>query len=286
LNGSGAVAAEPNSPRGQRFSQVYLRNGDLLPDSRRMRRRIGTLIDAHFSREYREIFARELGVAISSNAEYTGWWPEFMEKAELRDVLDSITLLYQYVTPTYYLNDQSLREWTREQRKAIVGEARRIFLEEHVRYRVDDQGGIHFSVDAEFERSRIATLRNLGAGRYAGVAKAFEDAFAALDRTPPDAKAAVRAVFFATEGLFRLMFPKAALLGTGEIDKYLRPRIDAAFSADRVAHSAAQKCLTSFREWVSAVHNYRHEPGTEEPAHPPSRSQFISSRQELRTSGG
>jgi hypothetical protein len=85
---------------------------------------------------------------------------------------------------------------------------------------------------------------------------------------PPDGKAAVRGVFTPAEGLFRLM-TSAGVLGVSELDKNIRPRIDALFVADIPARTASHRILASFQDWIAACHQYRHEPGTEEPAQPP-----------------
>jgi hypothetical protein len=124
-------------------------------------------------------------------------------------------------------------------------------------------------VDSEFERSRIATLSQLGQARYSGVRELFEKAFAAMDSTPPDGKGAIRNVFFAAENLFRLMYPSSAQLSTSEVLKQLKPKIDAMYHDQKPAIYVAQKQLSAFKEWIDGAHFYRHEPGTEEPAQPP-----------------
>jgi len=78
-----------------------------------------------------------------------------LEKAQLRDVLDSITLRFKTLKVPLY---DGTGENTKKAEADFLAEARRIFAEERVRYRIDDKGGVHFTVDAEFERSRIATL--------------------------------------------------------------------------------------------------------------------------------
>jgi hypothetical protein len=42
-----------------------------------------------------------------------------------------------------------------------------------------------------------------------------------------------------------------------------------AYAGDAVALRAAMKQLASFKDWVDASHNYRHEQGSEEPVQPP-----------------
>ena len=202
-------------PTGQRFSQTYLLSPELLPDSARMRRRLGHLYGHFDLADFGRHFARELGVPVDLNSsKHAYYWPPFLEKADLRDVLDSITIRYKYLNLGYY---DSTGEKLPEVKESFLVEARRIFAEERVRYRVDDKGGVHFTVDAEFERSRIATLSQLGQQRYAGVKELFDSGFTALDSSPPDGKAAIRGVFFAAESLFRLMYPNSPQLNAGEV---------------------------------------------------------------------
>jgi hypothetical protein len=228
-----------------------------------MRRRLGHLYAQFRLDGFGDVIARELGVPIdSSDSRYGFYWPPFLAKAELRDVLDSITIRYDNLRVGHY--DETGVD-TRNAKAKFLTEARRIFAEEKVRYRIDDQGGVHFTVDGEFERSRVATLSELGQSRYSGVRELFESAFTAMDSTP----AAIRAIFFAVESLFRLMFPNSAQLNSGEVTKQLKPRIDAIYADQKPAVYVAQKQLAALQDWIDGAHFYRHEPGTEDPAQPP-----------------
>ena len=252
---------------GHRFSRVYLASPNLLPDSKRMRRRLGHAIGDTYLRDFGSELAAELGIFVDCNSSaYSTYWPPFVEKMELRDVLDAITIRYRTIRVSYYDETGAA---TRETKTKFLTEVKRIFIEEGVRYRLDNQGGVHFTVDAEFERARISTLSELGRTRYSGVNELFESSFSALDATPPDGKAAIRAVFFAAESLFRLMFPSAPQLNAGELQRLLKPKLDTMYAEQRPAVYMAQKQLAAFKEWIDAAHFYRHEPGTEEPAQPP-----------------
>lgn len=259
----------PNSerPAGQRFSQVYLSSPDLLSDSKRMRRRLGELIGTTYLRDFSGLVPYELGISFDvDDAQYPSFWPTFCEKAQLRNVLDVITLRYQNFGLSYY---DSTGEMTEEAQKLFLNEARRIFREEQVHYVIDDKGGVHFSVDAEFANVRASTIAALSSARYNGARQSFEDAHKALDKMPPDGKAAIRATFFAAEGLFRLMFSSAPQLNGSEVTKHLKPLVDSFYATERPALHVAQKQLAAFREWIDGAHFYRHEPGTPEPAQPP-----------------
>ena len=191
-------------------------------------------------------------------------WRTFTEQCELRDLLDTVTVAYRYLNKkagSGMYDSRSAARWLRE--------IDRIFREEDVRYRVDERAGVHFSVDEEFERNRSATISSLAVPRYANVLDQFDGAYTQLAETPPDGKNAIRSVFAAAEGLFRLMFPDAARLGVKEIDKHLAPLVQKATAADVTAAGASAKFVLSFKEWVNSAHFYRHEPGKEEIAQPP-----------------
>lgn len=250
-----------DSSDAQRFSLAYGRRGEPTSDSTRMRRRIAALLE-QFPNSQKEALARQIerehGVAMSpytagyydGNSSYH--WNRFLETVELRDVLDLVS-----TATGVFLQHQT---W--------IEEVRRIFAEEHVRYRVNDAGGVRFAIDESFERGTAATISALGEKRYATTLTTFEAALNALVATPPRGKDAVRGVFSAAEGLFRLIFPKAPRLGGDEISTHLRPVIEQQF-ADSAARGAALKSLRSFREWVDAAHFYRHEPNHAEPTEPP-----------------
>jgi hypothetical protein len=248
---------------GRRFSLNYLGGGEPSADSKRMRQRLATqLVQFDFSR-FALLVTKELGVKVPHDGKYGFHWEQFFRDAELRDILDTITLYHNHLK-SYWDEAQAQKnaqKWLKE--------VDRVFREENVRYAVDQSGGVHFFVDQEFEARRAAALSVLQSARYANVLAGFEDAYKAFDRSPPDGKWAIRAIFAASEGLFRLMFPKASILGVDELNKFLRPVIEQRLSGDKAATGAANKMITSLREWVIAAHNYRHEQGSEEPAQPP-----------------
>ncbi|MGR9503845.1 hypothetical protein [Rhizobium leguminosarum] len=255
-----------DQPEGIRFSQVYLRRADLLADSTRMRNRIAVAIaeageSSEDLRKFGQRIQSEQGILIGRSS-YPYEWPPILKAMDIRDVLDSITTIYNSISG-YNGAIQAQR------RKAFLDHCRRILSEEQVRYQIDDKGGVHFAVDQEFEAVRISTISGLGASRYNGVRALYDEAFAALDRTPPDGKAALRSAFFATESLFRLIFPSSHQLSSGEIQKHLEPLVNRVYANQKPAINLAQKLVASLKDWIDGAHFYRHEPGDEEPAQPP-----------------
>jgi hypothetical protein len=257
---------ENTAPKGMRFSHVYLRQAELLPDSKRMRRRIGSAIGDTFLEGFGDELENELGIPVETRARYSDYWPSFLEEIELRDVLDAITVRYRSMRVAYYDDDGSA---TRAAKSEFLQTIQRIFAEERVSYRLDGHGGVHFAVDQEFERARASTIAELANPRYNNVRELFKRAVQALDNVPPDGKGAIRSCFFAAEGLFRLMFPNCTQLNAGDMQKHLKPKIDRIYEGQKPAIYVAHKQISGFREWIDAAHFYRHEPGVEEPAQPP-----------------
>lgn len=270
INQGGALAAHQGSavssdyPTGQRFSHVYLAPQAALPDSQRMRLRLATLLCDFAYIDFAKTVARELGVAVTGAGSRDHYWKKFLVNAELRDVLDIITIRFR----AFKALEQIVRDPNPSSARWVSG-VRRIFSEEKLHYTIDDLAGVHYAVDMEFSRNQVSAIAALQASRYSNARDAFQNAMTAFDAVPPDGKSALRSVFFSAEGLFKLMFPKANLLGGNTVDAYLIPRIKELHAADTAALISATAMARSFREWIISAHKYRHEPGTEEPAQVP-----------------
>lgn len=249
--------------QGKRFSQVYLRRPELQQDSDRMRNRLAMVFHRISKRGFNivDTAEHELGIRLGlvrSDFE----WTRVVRGMEMRDVLDMITIVCVCFRNVSRLSAS-------DQIRPFLETVTRIFQEEQMGYRVDPAGGVHYAVDPEFETGRVATITALGRSRYNGVRSLFEAAFTALDGELTDGKTAIRQGFFATESLFRLMFPKAQQLGTGEVQTHLSPLVDRIYAGQRPGLMVAKKRLAALRSWIEAAHFYRHEPGSEEPAQPP-----------------
>lgn len=131
---------------------------------------------------------------------------------------------------------------------------RRIFSEESLAYSIDDAGGVHFKVDAEFAANANATIAAIAWPRYDNVRAEFEKAMAALSSPSPDAKEGIRGVFGAAESLYRLIYSKAPKLTSAEASKQLESTVQSIYSSDAVAQRAASKMASAFADWVDACH--------------------------------
>jgi hypothetical protein len=242
-----------------RYSQLYIDQSAPLPDSARARHRLGKLLESMLShteaQSLSHFMERELGVTVG--AYYSYHLTNFCAKCPVRDLLDTVTLAFT----EFKKRGSFATHWLKE--------ARRIFSEECLAYAIDDGGVVHPAVDKEFQRNRQSTVAGLQMPRYANSLAAFERVSDELASIPPNGKDAWRAVFGSVEGLFRLMFPSATQLNAGAVDTNLSGLIQKLYGSDSVALRAASKLLASFKDWVDASHNYRHEPGSEEPVQPP-----------------
>jgi hypothetical protein len=243
-----------------RYSQLYIDQPNPLPDSARARHRLAKLLEkVTNSREHAyhlgEFLEAELGISV--NVSNHTHWERFCAKAAIRDFLDAITLTHTYLLRSG-LNGAFWR-----------GGVRRIFLEEGLSYEIDDSCIVHPSVDREFQRNRHAAVACLQDPRYANSLAAFERVSDELSSQPPNGKDAWRAIFAAVEGLFRLMFSSAHQLNSSAVETNLTPLVQKLYGADVIAVRAAVKQIASLKDWVDASHNYRHEPGSEEPVQPP-----------------
>lgn len=264
-------------PLGQRFSLIYLRDGQPATDSPRLRKRLARQLeelcgDWQSQSRFGRHFVTETGAQVSHNAG-TYYTNSIFDQGELRDVLDAITVFYGWLKQQH---DEE-REKYRAIRYGISPRAKhtewsqfvaRALREENVGYRLDEACGVHYFVDEDFERGRLATLVGLGSPLLANARQAYEDAFRHLDSTPRDTKAAVRSVFEAAEILAKQIVPVAQRLNGKIIEGELRTKCIAALGGDATEQKALASVFDSFGEWVTAMHLYRHGQAGDEPVAP------------------
>lgn len=258
------VMPGPEAPKGQRFSHVYVERGRAVSDSKRMRSRLASMIRGNKELgDLSKLAELELGIQAPWTSAQS--WQYFLERWALQDVLDLITLAYRQLLiekkASRYVKADYERQW--------VAEVNRVLMEENVHYEVDDRGGVHFCYDEEFSRNSAATISALTSIRYANVLNSYNDAMTRLAAAPPQAKEAIRSLFGAVEGLFKLVSPNADRLGTKEAEE-LQTKFQKLYAADATAQRVASKVLAGFKDWIDAAHFYRHEQGAaDEVAQPP-----------------
>jgi len=251
--------ADGSSAVGQLFSRIYIEKSQPRVDSVRFRARLAAKIKSFSFSESAtaRLILEETGAVVAKGGLVNRpvyFYETFVKTAELRDLLDTITLIYRS------LQSSALSAMQQKYREDVE----RIMREENLSYRLDAFGGVHYYVDEEFERSRFAALSGMSSERYLAAKEAFEDAHRALLST--DLLSAVRRAFDAVENVFKLHY-NVSRLGASEIKTKLTPIVAAKYSG-RV-ENAGIRLLASFAEWTNAAHQFRHAPGEADPSPPP-----------------
>lgn len=249
---------------GKRFSLLYLDRSKTLRDSQRFRNRL----TAFYWKELHKLFGgdikRAIQLEIGAEVPFIGGSydvSEFFKQSELRDLLDSITIVYKTIK-TKYGGGNVVRA---ENWKDFVGRA---ISEENLGYRLDKECGVHFFVDEEFERNRFSALAVLEDSQYSGSRAAFDAAYKYLDADPIDTKGAVRSIFESIEILVKQMVD-TKLLNKWVVENTLKTKCLTVFESDQIARDVASKMFDGFAQWVDSVHNYRHGQVGDEPISPP-----------------
>jgi hypothetical protein len=243
-----------DTPIGRRFSLVYLDRGTPARDSERFRRRLAEIFRGTGGRQesdlrYRfgTLIQRELGVEVAQG--FNGYMIEdFFVRCETRDLLDSITLAFRALSNPPAPARATM--WRLEVARALA--------EENMGYTLDEQCGVHYHVDQEFERNRASAIAALQAPGLANAAHSYDAAFRHLDARPPDTKAAVRAAFEAAEIVARLICPETNNLNRWLADNTLRQRCLATMSQDATEQAVAAKLFDGLADWIDGLHRYRH----------------------------
>lgn len=242
---------------GRRFSHNYLGGGAPVRDSQRLRVRIASLIANEKLRwDDDEALAAylqsELGVPVTID------YQKFFTKADIADVLDSITLVWRWAKAQKFI---VFKKWPEG--------AARILQEENAGYKLDGECGVLFFADQEFQALNSSVIAALSLPRYKAAREMFSAAQIAFDSHPPDGRTAIRDTFEAVEIVFKLYFPAASRLGSSELTQYLKPIVQNVYAGNAPALNAAGLQLKAFSEWTNAAHQYRHGQAVEEPAPPP-----------------
>jgi hypothetical protein len=253
---------DSDRPEGELFSRLYIEREAPERDSKRMRKRLATLVRRFKPEGMIDLIEGKLGIDVP-----VGWesiqWEVYFEQNAPRDVLDTITLVCRALA----VGDRR-RGWGNDADK-FVAAANTIFREENLSYEVDAKGGVHLYVDKDFERNSASVILGLSKPRYGNVVSNLDDAHTRLTGVEPDSRAAVRATFDAAEALFKLMFPREPRLTAKGASSNLRPIAQRMTEGNPPAAAASAKALDSLCEWVEACQNYRHEHGQPEVIEPP-----------------
>jgi uncharacterized protein (DUF2267 family) len=258
------------------YGDVYGNQLSGLSDSHEARIRISSYLKSHLSAKSEKVvqafMERELGIIIKNKKidfPYTKSIPDiqrFVSESDVTTLMNFLSIV-RGVFHREYEGEEKAREW------CIFVE--RVFREEGMAYTMDSEGMVHPYVDAEFAEHRALTLKGLEGRRYTSVRELYDKAYEALRADRQDTRTAVREMFAALECLARLMVPKLDRLNESAVNHNIAP-----LCRERVTEPHAREftnaMLRALREWVTAHHQYRHEPGVEEPV-PPSQDMAVLS---------
>ncbi len=253
--------SDQETPIGKRFSHVNFDRPPPLKDSPKSQIPIGSFCGEKFWRENDELgkwLKQEMGLPVPrSIASFP--LDKFFLELRTEDMLDAITVVYRFFHRGATFTTDGVK-WQKFVTRALQ--------EENMGYRLDDECGVHYLVDEEFEKNRTSLLSCLDKPRYAGVLAAFEDAHKHFDSSPPDTKAAVRSMFESLEILFKQMTKKSRL-ASNLVKTDLSPIVLGYYQGNDTAISVSEKFLQGLGEWIDGVHFYRHGQGEPEPVEPP-----------------
>lgn len=246
--------------KGMRFSLLYLDRSESLKDSKRFRNRLAAFYDDSLERFYRNDIGKAIELEIGAEVPTVMgkyWVSAFFKTGELRDLFDSITVIYNTLITK---PGGPATQWN-----AFVAKA---MSEENMGYRLDDECIVHYLVDEEFERNRFSTLLVLDDPRYSSIRTAFDMAYQYLDNQPMDTKGAVRSIFEAIEILVTQMV-ETKNLNKWVVENTLKDKCLLCYESDATAKMVTSKMFDGFAQWVDSIHNYRHGQPKPEPVAPP-----------------
>lgn len=246
---------------GQRFSLLYLDRNEPVRDSRRFRNRLKAFYWQRLYRDHNDaiknILQMEAGIELPYSQNFGLNVSDVFIKNELRDVLDSITLIYKCVCKPG--RSQLGNEW-----KSFVA---RCLKEENVGYQLDAECGVHYFVDEEFERNRFSTLAALNEPELLGVKAAYEDAYRHLDDASPDTKASARSIFEAIEILVKQLV-QTKNLNKWVLENTLKTKALDVLAKDETERAVITSMFNGVGLWVDGMHHYRHGQPAHEPVAP------------------
>lgn len=248
------------------FSRLYIDRGRPSSDSRRFRIRLATFADQMFFKsstmtELRYRFATDIGARLGVKVPWVGTSvsiEKFFIEAEIRDVLDSVTILFLRFSGQGYRSEALV--WRKHVEQVI--------FEENLYYNVDENCIVHLLVDQEFEFNRAAALGALASQRWSEARADFEAAFKHLRNG--EGKQAIRMMFPAVEVAFRVMTKNAASrLMPNEAKKNMNPLLEQKYAGNLPAIDAGKQLLEAFEKWIVASQPYRHGQAVENVSDPP-----------------
>ena len=202
--------------------------------------------------------ARRIEATLGVRLLYSSSFRRFYDNSETRDVLDSVTIVYNYLKQAG--DDFRAQTW----RSGVS----KILLEEHLSYKIDDLGIVRPFIDPEFDANRASAIEALSEPRFREAQSDFQAAFQHLRDN--NGKEALRMMFPAVETAAKVLFPGAfSRLMPNEVDKHLKRLVLERYAGNQPAIDAGRLLLDGMKNWINASQPYRHGQEQQEPAEPP-----------------
>jgi hypothetical protein len=261
------MVEQSNAPKvGEFFSRNYLRSENMLSDDPRSRHRIVAYLKEYFVGKSAEVgrhVEKKLGIKCVEGSSYPYVdWEGFLGKLPTVDFLDVLTATMQF-RPNYTTMSGRIAV-----KHDLVDYIRRVFSEQNLAYRIDDKGGIHPLIDAEFTSNTNSIIRNLTELSLTAALAHVQAADRAMMPQMFDGRQAIRSTFDAVENLLKVIDPKKTQLGATQARDTLGNFLVVVDRASPEEGRATTKLIEALADWVDAAHNYRHAPGGAEPSQP------------------
>lgn len=181
-------------PKGKQYRELYVPRGDPQQDGECFRRRLLALLESNDIPTLKQLYLQTLFTRLGIPEQYLS---QQVQKAPIERLLSFITVIYEHLQERAqeYTQNHYGRSERNDALRLFIPHIAEILAQERMAYEIDDQGGIHPLMDAEFQRNRQSTLKSLSSSRYANVHHSFEAAFKRLTVANFDTKAAIRDVF-------------------------------------------------------------------------------------------
>ncbi|WP_040818102.1 hypothetical protein [Litoreibacter arenae] len=249
------------------FSRNYLKSKTNASDDTRMRHRIAKYLEEYDGDEnldFGNYIEKELGIPVLTNSGYGPYvpWVEVLSKCDIGDFLDILTAIHRF-KPERTISKQRVSALY-----VFRTFVERVFREQHVAYRIDENGAVHPFIDVAFSTNLSDVLDNLDDHDLSAAASHLEQAEMALLSTKLDTRQAVRSAFDALENLSKIHAVKATQLNKDVAINQLKPKLCFVSEPHEFDRIPTEKLFDGFLQWINAAHFYRHEAGKPEPTAP------------------
>lgn len=256
--------------RRRRFSHIYAAPETLSDDSPRMRGRIAALMhstlgDITHCRNCAEYLRLEFQLKFKYGPDHVHSWEQVISPTDKYTFLNSITAVFEYFFIEKYAFFR--RNFQNQISDNYVKEVNRIFAEEYVAYWIDNEGVVHPKPDEAFRNSYEDTIKGLNGAGFTAARERIADSDGYILQDPPNWSKAIYSVFLAGENIFKVVTGDSQL-NRKKLEQRLKPLIEKKYDDPHTRRSALN-LYDGFKEWVDCAHNYRHDPGKQEPMQPP-----------------